>query len=387
MDFNLFRRRGEKIVAVADIGSASAGIALIAVQKGKPAYVLGANRAILPPEKRKEDALIAGIGEMILEAGRNVLEAYARDRQKDPGPVKELYAVVHAPWTHAKSVGARAKFEESTRITGHTISHLAQEALASETGFDRKNFLEASVAKIQLNGYSTNAPEGKWAHEVALTGLVSDCDPRMRSVIETNLGQVFPHMRPAFRSSTRALLSALRGYMPIKEYVAIDMTGEATGIIVVREGIVDKELSTPEGMHTILRRFSEKGMPEETLSLMHMLEREHCDTEACETLKTSIGRIEPELVRLFGEGMAKLASPQRLPAHLALVAHADMSPWLSRFFSRIDFTQFTQTAQPFIVHELAPKDLADFVVSEHDATPDIGLVVASALVDKEVTGG
>jgi hypothetical protein len=175
--------------------------------------------------------------------------------------------------------------------------------------------------------------------------------------------------------------------MPVKEYVAVDMTGEATGIVVVREGIVDKELSMPEGMYTILRRFTEKGMPEETLSLMRMLEREHCDTEACDALKASIGRVEPELVRIFGEGMAKLASPQRLPAHLAVAAHTDISPWLSRFFSRIDFTQFTQTAQPFIVHALTPKDLAGSVVSESGIALDIGLAVASALVDKEVTGG
>lgn len=382
MNVRLFGRAKERIVAVADIGSASAGFAVAALSKGNPARVLAASRAMLPPEERKESAVVAGIGEMLLEAGRKTLAAYA---EKSPGaPAFEaLYVIVHAPWTRARSVRASATYQEETRVTSGIISNLAKEALLSETGFDRKNFLEASVARIEINGYPTNEPEGKWAHEVAVSGLVSDCDPSLRNAVAASVGQLVPHLSPRYRSSTHALLSALEGGMSERKYVIADVMNLGTAITVVSEGMADEQFFVPEGVHTMLKRLSEKGMPEETLSLMRMLERDHCESEACDALKTSIGRAEPELVRVYGEALGKMAATRRLPNRFVLATHEDVSSWLARFFSRIDFTQFTETAQPFIVRELTPKDLRASVVADHPSELDTALAVACALVFRE----
>lgn len=386
MNLRLFGRTKEKIVAVADIGGGSAGFGVLALRHGAPAAVLAADRAILPAEERSEEAIIAGVGEMFIQAGKKVQSVYTRDWQNTKGPIEALYAIVHAPWTETRTVRATTTFKQETKITSNIITRLAQGALNQDNPIDRSKFLGANVMQIELNGYPTRHPEGKWAHEVAITGLVSECDTGMRTAIEACAGQLLPHITPMLRSSTRALLSILRDEIPQKKYIIADIASEATALIIAEAGAVSDQLVVSEGVRTIVRRLSPSGMLEETLSLLRMLEREHCDTEACETLRTSIASVEPELVRVFGEALGKLAATNRLPDHLVIATHPDISPWLTRFFSRIDFTQFTQTAQPFSIQALTAKDFEHFVLPERGVALDTGLAVSASLVSLEEAG-
>lgn len=385
MNLGFFRSAKEHIVAIAEIGSGSAAFAVIETKKNGPARILAADRALLAPDVRGDDAAIAGIGELVVQAGKNALAVYARDWQKSKGPIDSIYAIIHAPWTRSQAVRAHADFPEAIHVTDRTISTLAREALSGGKGLDKKKFLEASVMEIQLNGYPTAHPEGKWAHSASLTGLVSECEPRLKEAVVSAIGQLIPHARPTFRSNTRAMLTALRGYISVKEYVAIDITNEATTLTVVYDGVAEGEIVVPEGTSAILQRLSATALPDETLSLLRMLERDHCDTDACDVLKATIGKVEPDLVRVFGEAMGKLAAVRRLPNYAVLSTHADISPWLTRFFSRIDFTQFTQTAQPFAIRPLSGADLSRWVSSERGTVADTGLALAGALVNTEET--
>jgi hypothetical protein len=92
------------------------------------------------------------------------------------------------------------------------------------------------------------------------------------------------------------------------------------------------------------------------------------------------------MVREFGEQLAGLAGKSRLPQDLLLFVHPDLAPWLSRFFSRLDFSQFTVPLKPFSVVELSSKDMAEWIEID-GASPDISLLLASSLVHIESRGG
>lgn len=385
MNFRFFRGAQKKIVAVAEIGSGSAACAIVEVQQGKPATVLAADRVMLAPATRGDEAALANIEDLVMQAGKNALDAYVRDWQTSKGPIESSYAVVRTPWTRSQAVRARAQFAEPTRITARTISSLARDALSSAVGVSKEKFLEASVVEIQLNGYPTAQPEGNYAHSASLVGLVSECDPRLKKIAVSAVGRLVPHTRPTLYANTRALVKILSKRLPVSDYLAIDIAGDATTMTAVYGGAVEAQGVVPEGSWSMLKRLSATALPEETLSLLRMLERDHCDTEPCDALKASIGTVEPDLVRVFGETMGKLAAVRRLPNYAVLSAHADMSPWLVRFFSRIDFTQFTQTAQPFIIHDLSPENLEDLVVPHRGVVLDTGIALACALVNSEET--
>jgi hypothetical protein len=373
-------RTREKIIAVADIGSGSAAVAILALHPDKPAAVLAASRSVLPIEERTQEATIAGIGAHLAKSGEDAQKAYAARAGKGMKSVGSLLCVMRAPWSRSRVVQASSVFEHETLVTGELIAGLAQQALAGERELDRGNFLEASVVRVELNGYPTGEPEGKYAREAEVFALASDCDPRIRAEVEASLQVVFPHLSPLFRSGTRALVSVVRERDDRdNSSFIVDMASEATTLTVIRDGVMQDHRTIPEGVRTILKRVSASGMPEETLSLMRMLARDQCSQPACDDLRASLARVEPEFVRVFGEAMGKSASGRRLPDALLLIVNPDMAPWLSKFFSRIDFTQFTLTAQPFAVEALAPADFARWVLPESGVTLDSGIALSCAL--------
>lgn len=385
MELRLFGRAQKKIVAIADIGSGSAGFAIVEVRTGKPALLLGAERSVLPLEERGKEAALARIGELLSNAASRALEVYT-GAQKGKGAPESLYIIVRAPWIRSKAVRAAKDLPQEVKITPQAISRLAREALSSGAGIDTKHFFEATVTSIELNGYPTKRPEGKVAHRVAITGLVSECEPATRSAIEASLRAHLPHLKPQYRSATRALLSTIGEHLPTRDFIMIDVASEATTLTVVYDGVAEAQELVGEGLHGMLSRLSPSGMPDETLGLLRMLEQEHCDSEACDTLRASIGKVEPELARSFGEGMGKLAALRKLPNYAVLSAHGSATPWLARFFSRIDFTQFTLTAQPFSVRELSAQDFSQWVEAGPGTELDVGLAVAGTLVNKEEMG-
>ncbi len=366
----------QKIIAIVDIGSTSAGVCVLSV--GEKAHTITLQRESLPLEERSLDASLSGVLKCVEAAGERALKEYAAAKLGG-AHISSVYAIVGAPWSHSIAAHAERKFKTDSMITDSLIKNLATEALNSQKDVDTKNVFEASVVRVKLNGYPTSKPVGKRASAVELYVLASDCDASAKSGIQELLAKLFPSAPLVWRSSARAILSVVRERDHSDTCLIADVSAEASDFIVVRKGVLSERLTIREGALSILLAFGNGRPPEEILSLLEMLESEKCEGEACETLKGAIAKAEPGLVRTFGEAMATLASARRLPNDLLLLAPVHLEPWLSAFFSRIDFSQFTITTQPFNV--VAPPTPS--VAGDSRILDDPGLSIASALVNLE----
>ncbi len=378
----MFTRSHSEAIAVADIGSSGASVAIIETEKGKPSHVLAAARASLPPESRTPEAAIQGVIAKLSEAGEKALKEYAS--RAGAVPIASSYAIIRAPWSHSKSVHAMRVFDEETNIDSGMIRELASGALTHDKEYAPENILEATVMRVEANEYPTSKPEGKPAQTLGVAMLLSDCAPTIRAGVSEAMTRLFPGAAPSMRSGVRALLAVLRESAALpKDCLVVNMTAETTALITVRKGIVGEQALVDVGLNTILNRVAQGRLPEEALGLMRLLTRDQCEDDACIAIKDAIARAEPELVRAFGEGMGKLALRQRLPNALILAAHEDIKPWLSQFFSRIDFTQFTTTTRPFIPRPMTHEEMTMRVVPEAGIVIDPGLAMAAALVNIE----
>lgn len=370
-------------VAVVDIGSTSAAVAIIAIHPHEPASTIAAEHVQLSIEQRTQEATIAGIGESLKTAGENAQKKYVTSKQKGSPVIHAIYVITHAPWSNSKTARATMIFKGDVLITDTMISDLAKKALGDQ-GVDGKNLLEASVIRVELNGYPSGKPVGKHAKEIVVHVLVSDFIPLIRSEIEETLQKIFPHCSPVFHSATRAAITVLRERPnPISDYLLVDVESEGTTLTAVRNGVTTEHETAPLGLQTILKKISESGIGEETLSLIRMLARDQCSDPACEAIKTSIARAEPELVRIFGEAMGKSSTLHRLPDTLILIAHPDIFSWLSKLLSRIDFAQFTLTTQPFTLRKLGTADFDGLSQTKHSITEDPGLELGIGFVSLE----
>ena len=384
-DFHLAGKRG-KIVAIADIGSGSVGFAIVSVKRGAAATVLAAERAVLPLEERTKEATIAALGEQLVQVGTKVIRSYAASTKKMP-PIRKAYSIIHAPWSRSRSVQAGGSFPEPRAITEAMIGVLAKHALEDEKELDKRQLLEAAVTRVELNGYETREPEKKTAQRINVSALISDCDSGMRAAAAAALSTLVPHLAVVYRSSTRALLSAIHDLPEhAEDCLIVEIGSGGTNLTTVRDGAIGEQHGVGEGVTSILKKLAPTGMPEETLSLIRMLGRDQCSSAACEEIQNAMAKAEPELVRSFGEGMAACAASRKLPTNLILVVQADFAPWLSKFFTRIDFTQFTATTQPFSVSTLTVPELIQAVVPAERVVLDIGLALSAALVNREENG-
>ncbi len=378
-------KKRESIIAVADVESGSAGVAILSLRPKTPAQILVAVRSALPYEDRTEEQAKAGVLTQLNDAAEKALAAYRALGRKTP--IASASAVIRAPWTHSKTLYMTSVLKGEEKITDKTIGTIAQQAIQKDTEFQAANVFETTVIRVTLNGYPTSAPVGKHASEIGVSILQSDCDSQIRSQVAETLTKVFSCPPARLHSGTRALITILRESTELpKDCVIVDMGSDASSVFAVRHGSIAEHIVVPEGTRTILKRLGGEKLPEETLSLMRLLARDHCEDAACATIRDAMGKAEPELVRIFGEAMAKLVVEKRLSNAMIISVSEDFAPWLSDLFSRIDFTQFTVTTQPFSPVILSTQNLSGFVADVSGPVSDLGLCVGSALVNIEEQG-
>lgn len=371
-----------EIAAVADIGSSSVAVAIVSLEHGKPAVVLACHRTPVTIAERSGDAIASAMATALDAAATAAVTSVGENKLPR---VTTVYAFIHAPWTHSSVAHAVKTYDKDITVTESVIASVGEEAL-SASGRGMQNFFEASVVRVELNGYPTGNPVGKVAHRVSASALTSTCEQGLFRAVDDTLARHFPDATRISRSGARAIVAvsnALSG--KLGDSVIVEMGGEASTVIVVRRGVLDAEELLSEGTHGILRRIGGKSI-EEAMSTLHLIGQELCDTPACETMNAALARIEPDLVRVFGERFAKLAAGRRLPNRLVLLSHPDMQSWLARFFARIDFTQFSVTAQPFNVVTLKPSALGHLVIAEGKLEPDASLLVAVGCAQLERRG-
>ena len=368
-----------KPIAVVDVMPSSASVAIIMLPYHGAARIVAEAHTLIPHDEvggRQAGSAIS----MMLE---DVCERALRAASSSTTHVDTVHVVVHSPWVKSRSVRTAHRFPEEELVTEEMVRGVAHEALVSTEQADVVRIFEATATRIWLNGYPVRDTTGKHANTVSVASLISTCTSSVRQSIVGVMEKAFPSALVVPHS---ALSSALTVYDRIQAkddpYVFIGIGIDATQTIVVHDGVVTKECSIKEGTRTILARVAKERPAEETLGFIRMLERDACADAACDAIKSAMAAAEPEMARVFGECIARIASEQRLPNRLVLLAHGDLLDWLSRFFSRIDFSQFTVTTLPFEVIPLNGKLFSPWIANTGDLPPSTALSTAAAIVQE-----
>lgn len=373
-----FGRDTERRIVIVDIGSSSAAVGVLIVDKKGKSRLIASHRSFIPYEKRTKDQFAARMGSAIEEASSNVMKSLSLKYEQHTIPLTEMFVFFRAPWVDAQVTKLTKTFSEETKITKEHIDSLSKQAVSAE-----QKLLEAVVLRLEINGYSTPEAVGKSGHSLSVYALVSTVDKDLQKTAQQYVEKAFPHLETFWRSHTRALIYGVRELPKHpRNTLIIDISSEGSQLLVVRDGILEASTTFGTGVHSILERLGKSALPEETLGLLRMIEREQCTGDACDQLRSNIEKIEQEMVREFGEQLAALAGRSRLPQDAILFVHPDLAPWLSRFFSRLDFAQFTVPLQPFNVTELAAKDMKEWIEIEN-VSPDISILLAALLVHIE----
>lgn len=378
----LFSRATEKQYLVADVESGSIGLAVLSVPPKGTVRVEAAGRTPMQLDDASPEQALSSAIQAFPNLATQVMSAYQERKGAKAMQPREGYFLLHAPWVRAFGARVEGNLGGEKTIQEDMIRSLSREALKHMEGLDQSRFFEASVLRVDLNGYPTKKPEGKKASVVSVTALGADADPEARSSAMQVVSTAFPGRTWKERSAARAYTQIIADRIgDRRDYLLVDIGSGSTDITAVRKSGLTDHIVVPEGLRTILKRVTPAdGLPEQTLSLLSMLISDHCDEEACAPLRDALGRADSELARVFGEAFAALSKGRRLPNALVLAAHPAIAPWFEQFFTRVDFGQFTVTTDVFTVERMTPEHFSEKVVFTESSEIDTGLTLASAFI-------
>lgn len=369
-------------VALVDIGSGSVAAGIIDVSSVS-GVVLREKRMLVSFEDRTEPAAIAALMNVVEEVTRAVLDEQRRADGRIPSHV---YCVVRAPWVSTTTKRAQLDQNDERPVTVAAVRALAQRVLDAQKDLDLKRLFHVGITDVELNGYVVEDPIRRNARTVAVSVVIGTMDIATKRTIQATMRRVFPHQQVRYRTSTEALLATCAVQCDgTHDRLVVDVAAEATTLVSIREGVISSEHVVPEGVHSMLQRIAPSDLPEHTLARLRMRAHGESEVREADEIDQTLSKVEADLVRVFGEAMSTASAMARLPNSLMLVVREEMLPWLSSFFSRIDFGQFTLTTRPFDVHVPQPDILARHIKPAPGASVDVSFLLSAALVNSELS--
>lgn len=351
----------------------------MAIPPSGPAHVLNEASSPLTLDDYTPAQAKGRMPAQVEDVATRLMEAYRK--RVDVPRVEKVYAVFHSPWITSKTVSYHTEYEEPIVIDESAVAECTRASIAGEKEFDTHALFEASATGIWLNGYPVSHPEGKQASTLEMSSIISSCEEGIVSPATAALEKAFggtPIVRRSLLRSTLSILAHGRESHP--PHLFIDIGADATHIAALHECAVSAQRVVPQGSHAILAKIANQRIPEEALGLIRMLGNDACEGDACDEIQKAMSAAEPELVKLYGDAISSIATSYRAPNTLVLFAHRDMTEWLSRFFARIDFTQFTVTTLPF--NEVTAAFLEPHLENALRVDPSLAAGIAEAVISE-----
>ena len=158
----------------------------------------------------------------------------------------------------------------------------------------------------------------------------------------------------------------------VKDFLLVDVTGEVTGIAVIRDSALEDTLSFPYGRNTIVRYVVKKtkSVPEDVLARIKIASSDdqsdiNADMKTDENtdVKEAIFEEEKQWTDMFGKACSELSSETNpLPRKVFLVSDTNSSDWFHKMIERVDFSQFTVTREAFLVDSIIGNKLEESIM-------------------------
>lgn len=372
-------------VVIFDIGSASIGGAVVYFGKEVP-KISYCTRIQLPfQEKADKKHLLPQIEEILSQVAgdiqKNGLKAV---RGKSVVP-QEIVCILSSLWSSTRTTNASFENKERFVVTDEVMDNLLAQIHKKNKEEKEEGVvtIEEIVVNSFLNGYPTQLPLGKKAQHINVSFLESTVTKELDTKIHDTIHKIFSSDIPVLlRSFTLVAFSVTRDMFEyMRDSMLIDVTGEITEIVVVRDSKLDETFSFPYGKNTIVRDIAEKtgSIPEDVLARLRI-----SLSKAESEIKEEVSEEEKKWVEMFGGACEELSSETSpLPQDVFLITDTSYEKWFRSLIERVDFSQFTATRQEFHVNHFIEKKIEGGCMIDKGVVSDNFLVIESIFYNRE----
>lgn len=380
MDIRSFFRKRTRTVALIDVGSASVGGAYATIPEDDiPAIWYTAREKVT----LREDRFLLSDLERALAtlAGRLAREgAAALARSTGSAVIDDIVVSVAAPWedtrVDARVIERKRTFTFSRALIADTFEKETSRIPAGGVLVDH------AVIATLLNGYETNEPFGKRATRADLVVLTTTLDEQVLLAIRAAITRAYNRKEMRIVGFPFVAYTVLRDTYPHeRDYLIVDVTGEATDIAMVKRGVLIGVANCECGLNRLLRVAHGDGRATSAAPLEEMrtlvpgdVARQGNDARlaaAKETWRNGFRRVVTDYAARFP-----------LPQTVFLLADAEARGFMQRLITETPLPELRLSDTPFSVIPVTPDQFAPYVHTRGEAQGDEFLAMLALFAGK-----
>lgn len=368
----LFTKESESVVLI-DIGSASVGGAVAHLILGQKPVMYFTVR--IPIERRDGESVVASMErtlqvvteQLVREGGPALL------RGTGSGRVDRVLAVVASPWQETRV--KVETLEKATPFIVHKDAVMEAVRRAAAIPAERTAEDETLIATL-LNGYETHDPFGKRAKRVDMVILSSSLEKGVASHVEAVLRGAFHTRHVRLTAFAPVLYAVFRDIYPHqKDFIALDVTGEATDIALVKHGLLVGVVSSDSGVNDLARATHEPGA---TLSGPLV------DSARNDRFRVKTAEVEGAWLAGVRQSLQTFAERHALPRILFLLADEHAREFLHRVLNNSSLRTLWLSDEPLSIISVEASHFAPYVSVQNDATGDVFLSLIALYANKGI---
>ncbi|HQU07827.1 MAG: hypothetical protein B7X04_01085 [Parcubacteria group bacterium 21-54-25] len=277
---SFFRQHAAESVVLIDIGSASISGAYARIDRAaRPVLYYTARvpiraRSATTGAADMEHAL-SELATMLVIRGAPVM-AHAVGK----GTIDKVLVSIAAPWQETRTRTERVHRPTPFRFTRRLMEDMVKKITLPLPGYTQTNKM---VVATLLNGYEVAEPFGKSAHTAEVIALSSSVVDAVAQTVTTIMRRTFHTDQVTLTAFVPVAYTVLRNLYPHEEdFLIMDVTGEATDLALIKQGLLVEVASVSSGLNTLRRAalaagFSDSSSTESlrTVEEVALIDMEH----------------------------------------------------------------------------------------------------------------
>lgn len=248
MFMGLFGTKKHETVLVMELNSGSVSGAFILKEKGQAPLVIDtakrefSRREIMDPARLKDDLFTA-------------LDSVSLQLQKNfHGRPSRIFIILTAPWSHAEIRAVKYESNHDFKFTEKMGMKMVSAEMKKLNHEDpERTLVDHRTVEVLLNGYPTDAPNGKLCRVAELKCLFSFAPLELLSAVRDRLHRTW-RASVIFSSVISSDFMVLRDISPgNSEMMIINVGAEMTEVSVLGHGHISGTATFPIGERTFIR--------------------------------------------------------------------------------------------------------------------------------------
>lgn len=386
MAFSFFNKQNSALTLLVDIGSASVGTALVLIEKGQAPRIVASVRENISFQEVLSSARFLFAMNQALDNALKSLQL----KTKTTGIPAHVFCTLSSPWFILKTRNMHIEKKEEFEVTEKNLEGFIdedieklKEELKETLPPQDVRIIEKKIIHIKLNGYEIKNPYKQKTSRMEMSVTVGVSSMRVIQSIERKINNFFHVKSVHFGAFPVAAFSAIRDIFPAeKNFLFLDITGEATDVSNVSDDLLTRTVSFPRGKNFFIREISARlrTVHEEATTLFGMFLREELDVVRQKEVAGIVAQAEKEWLTRFEKAVKTLSEDGTPPLKIFFTADSDVTPRLATLIAQAK-SELLMDAQ-FDVQYLDQHIVSKFVSFETEIIRDPFIVVEALFAEK-----